>query len=128
MSFTEEQKLAAWNKATAVPGFDPRTFRKDACGAWIIWDKYGVDDNLYGWEIDHVVPRTLLESKGFSEEQINAVDNLRALQHMNNVSKGMDYPSYTALVTSDGDRNVDVVKNLVVNSSLRNKLDEMYGL
>lgn len=128
MSFTEEQKLAAWNKATAVPDFDPRTFRKDACGAWIIWDKYGVDDNLYGWEIDHVVPRTLLESKGFSEDEINAVDNLRALQHMNNVAKGMDYPSYTALVTSDGDRNVDVVKNLVVNSSLRNKLDEMYGL
>lgn len=128
MSFTEEQKIAAWNRATAVPGFEPQTFRKDACGAWIIWDKYGVDDNIYGWEIDHVVPRAMLESRGFSEDEINSPENLRALQHMNNVSKGMDYPSYTAVVTSEGDRNVDTIKNLVVNSSLRQKLDKMYDL
>ncbi len=25
--------LAIWSKATAVPGFDARLFRKDACGA-----------------------------------------------------------------------------------------------
>mgnify|MGYP000455405905 CR=1 FL=1 len=35
MAFTEEQRLSVWNKATTVDGFDPKMFRKDACGAWI---------------------------------------------------------------------------------------------
>ena len=116
MAFTEEQRLSVWNKATTVDGFDPKMFRKDACGAWIIWDKYGVQDNIYGWEIDHIVPKVLLEQKGFSQTMIDDVRNLRALQHQNNESKGDDYPSYTAVVTSENNKNIEQERNLVVNN------------
>ncbi len=128
MNFTEEQKLTAWNKATVVPGFDPHTFRKDACGAWMVWDKYGTSDNIYGWEIDYVIPPCILEHKGFSEQDINESENLRALQFLNKFSKGEDYPSYTSVVTSRGDKNVEEMHNLTVNAKLRAKLEKLYGL
>lgn len=56
MAFTEQEKRAAWNKAREVDGYDKNMFRKDACGAWIAWSKYGARDNDYGWEIDHIYP------------------------------------------------------------------------
>ena len=37
-----------------MDGYDPTLFRKDACGAWIIRDKYGDSDSIYGWQIDHI--------------------------------------------------------------------------
>ena len=52
--FTEEQRIAVWQKAQIVEGLDPSMYRKDACGAWMVWDKYGVQDNMYGWEIDQL--------------------------------------------------------------------------
>ncbi len=128
MAFTEEQRLSVWNKATTVDGFDPKMFRKDACGAWIIWDKYGVQDNIYGWEIDHIVPKVLLEQKGFSQTMIDDVRNLRALQHQNNESKGDDYPSYTAAVTSENNKNIEQERNLVVNNRTRTILGNIYKL
>ena len=39
--FTEEEKLSVWNKAEIINGYDPAVFRKDPCGAWIIFNKYG---------------------------------------------------------------------------------------
>lgn len=56
MAFTEQEKLTAWSKAREVDGYDKNMFRKDACGAWIVWSKYGARDNDYGWEIDHIYP------------------------------------------------------------------------
>ncbi|MGM9774610.1 MAG: hypothetical protein ACI3Y2_05350 [Candidatus Egerieousia sp.] len=128
MDFSEQQKRAVWNRATTVDGFDSRTYRKDACGAWIIWDKYGDRDNLYGWEIDHIVPRSLLEKNGFDELMINDNDNLRVLQCKNNISKGDDYPSYIASVTSDGNKNIIKERPLIVHSKKQERLKALYNL
>ena len=49
---------AVWEKATTVDNFDPTQFRKDACGAWIIRNHYGLQA-AYGWEVDHVYPQSL---------------------------------------------------------------------
>ena len=128
MAWSEEQIQYVWNRATTVEGYDKSRFRKDACGAWIIWDKYGDNDSLYGWEIDHIVPQALLEEKGYCQKDIDNNDNLRALQHENNASKSDDYPSYTAVVTSEGTENVNVTKFLEVNEKKQEILRKLYSL
>ncbi|MBR4364440.1 MAG: hypothetical protein IKP33_05870 [Prevotella sp.] len=128
MAWSEEQIQYVWNRATTVEGYDKSRFRKDACGAWIIWDKYGDNDSLYGWEIDHIVPQALLEEKGYCQKDIDNNDNLRALQHENNASKSDDYPSYTAVVTSEGTENVNVTIFLEVNEKKQEILRKLYSL
>lgn len=126
MTVTPELKLAVWQKAREVEGFNPELFRKDACGAWMSWDKYGIQDNLYGWEIDHICPVSLLEELGYSEELIWHIDNLRAVQCENNRSKADDYPSYTAVVTSEGNKNIYRDENLIVNKRKRDRLLQLF--
>jgi hypothetical protein len=128
MAWSEEQIQYVWNRASIVNGFDKSRFRKDACGAWIMWDKYGDNDSLYGWEIDHIVPKALLEEKGYCQKDIDNRDNLRALQHENNASKGDDYPSYTSVVTSEGTENVTMMKYLEVNVKKQEMLRKLYNL
>lgn len=128
MAWSEEQIQYVWNRATTVEGYDKSRFRKDACGAWIIWDKYGDNDSLYGWEIDHIVPQALLEEKGYCQKDIDNNDNLRALQHENNASKSDDYPSYTAVVTSEGTENVNVTIFLEANEKKQEILRKLYSL
>ena len=128
MAWSEQQIQYVWNRATAVEGYDKNRFRKDACGAWIIRDKYGDDDSLYGWEIDHIVPQSLLEEKGYSQKDIDKYENLRALQHENNASKSDDYPSYTSVVTSEGTENVNVTNFLEVNEKKQEMLRKLYNL
>ena len=71
---------AVWQKATIVPGVDPNIRRKDRCGAWIDWNKYGdTTPTGNGWEIDHVVP----VSMGGGD----AISNLQPLQWQNNRAK-----------------------------------------
>lgn len=78
--FSEEQKQIAWSKARIVPGRDPNTIRKDACGAWIKWADYGNIDSEWGWEIDHIHPVALGGT--------NHPSNLQALHWKNNRAKG----------------------------------------
>ncbi len=118
MSFTEEQKLDAWNKARIIEGTDANLFRQDACGAWIRWDMYANRNNDYGWEIDHIFP----ESRGGT----NISENLRALQWENNLTKGDDYPCYMAAVTSQGIENVPSNRFLMVNDEKRKQLKQYY--
>ena len=128
MAFSDQQIQEAWNHASAVEGYDQSRFRKDACGAWIIRDKYGDTDSSYGWVIDHVVPQSLLREKGISEPMIDNSLNLRALQHENNESKSDDYPSYTAVVTSEGTKNVKAWKYLEVNQKKQEALKKLYNI
>lgn len=123
MNVTQELLLQVWRKAKVEPGFDENMFRKDACGAWIVWDKYGVQDNMYGWEIDHIWPEALLKLKGVSQDMIDDLANLRPLQHQNNAAKGDDYPSYTAVVTAEGNKNILKEQSLVVNEKVRTLLE-----
>lgn len=126
MVVTPELKLAVWNKARIEENINPNLFRKDACGAWISWIQYGVKDNLYGWEIDHICPQKLLESLGYTDEEIWHIDNLRALQCQNNRSKSDDYPSYMAEVTALGNMNIEREAYLTVNEIAQKKIKKLY--
>lgn len=109
-----------WNKATVVDNFDPTQFRKDACGAWIIRSHHGQRDSVFGWEVDHVYP----ESMGGGDE----IENLRAMQWENNLSKGNDYPDYKAVVQSDGNKNVRKEGQFTVNAQLQATLKSLYNI
>ena len=125
---TENKKKSVWQKGEVVDGFNPDLYRKDPCGAWIVWDKYGVQDSIYGWEIDHIYPKSKLEARGFRAELIDDLRNLRPMQHSNNESKGDDYPSYMCAVTSEGNKNKNYDGLLTVNEATRKVLAQIYNL
>lgn len=118
MNFTEQQKEIAWNKASIVDGYNPDLYRKDACGAWIAKNKYGQQDNMFGWEVDHIFPA----DRGGDEHS----DNLRAMQHQNNASKGNDYPTYNAVITAEGNKNIRHEQVFTINETLRKQLKLIY--
>lgn len=128
MEVTFQLKRKVWEKAQQVEGFNPDLYRKDPCGAWIVWDKYGIQDSIYGWEIDHVYPKSKLEARGFRADLIDDLRNLRPMQHQNNASKGDDYPSYMCAVTSEGNKNKYMDASLTVNEATRTLLAELYHL
>lgn len=128
MIISEALKQRVWEKGRVVEGLNPDMYRKDACGAWIIRDKYGATDNLYGWHIDHICPVSKLSQIGTPESDIWDLRNLRPLQCQNNISKADDYPSYTAAVTSEGKKNVLNDRVLTVNEAVRNELKLLYHL
>lgn len=114
-----DQKLIEqiWNKASIIQGLNPMIYRKDACGALIMRDKFGMQ-NPFGWEIDHIFPVSL----GGKDD----IDNLRPLHYQNNMNKADDYPSYTAKIKFDGKENVVNERNLTVNTKTRDKLKVLY--
>jgi len=114
---TEETIREVWEKAGKIDGFAPTIYRRDACGALIMRDKYG-KMNPFGWEIDHIYPQCL----GGDDH----IDNLRAMHYLNNRSKRDDYPSYTAAVTFDGTKNIQKMRNLTVNVTTRRRISELY--
>ncbi|WP_282015596.1 hypothetical protein [Marinifilum flexuosum] len=113
-NFSEEQEQAVWNKASIPIEDEKDNWRKDCCGAWIKRSAYGDRDDEYGWEIDHAYPA--------SKTEINEMFNLRAMNWKNNKSKDDDYPSYTADVTSDGDKNIEKKKSWTVNKTIQSKV------
>lgn len=48
------RKLAAWELAGIIPGWDPLLWRIDCDSRIIYWPAYGDRDSDYGWELDHV--------------------------------------------------------------------------
>ncbi|MDE6380186.1 MAG: HNH endonuclease [Muribaculaceae bacterium] len=107
-----------WNKATEIEGLNPMIYRKDACGALIMRDKYGLE-NPFGWVIDHIFPVNRGGDDNF--------DNLRPLHWRNNQNKDDDYPSYTAVLKYNGNENVVDERNLTVNAKTRQKLKILYN-
>lgn len=118
MVLTEEIIEQIWQMAKVVEGMDAHMVRKDPCGAWIVRDKYGMSDNAYGWEIDHIYPISL----GGDDNILN----LRAMNCANNRSKGDSYPSYIVAVTSEGNENIFVRRVLRVNPAKRAALEKLY--
>jgi 5-methylcytosine-specific restriction endonuclease McrA len=94
-NFSEGIKRQVWQKGEIVQGNDPSKKRKDRCGAWIEWDKYGItNENGNGWEIDHIKP----VEKGGDD----TLSNLQPLQWQNNREKGDDYPASDYCIVSAG--------------------------
>lgn len=111
---------ALWEKAKEVEGYEPNMYRKDACGAWIMKDKYGDTNNAYGWEIDYIYPKSL----GGNDNS----NNLRPLQWENNKSKGNDYPNYKAAVTADGVRNINKTQMFTVHIDTQSIISKLYKI
>jgi 5-methylcytosine-specific restriction endonuclease McrA len=88
-----------WQKATKVENYEPNKWRKDFAGAWIQRSQFGIRSE-FGWEIDHIVPK----SRGGSDEP----GNLIPMHWRNNVAKSDNYPNFTSIVSSNGNMNVDL--------------------
>lgn len=125
----DERKISeVWENARTVDGVDSSLYRKDPCGAWIARNKYGIRDSKLGWEVDHVIPKALLESLRFSEEEIDDPINLRAMHWQNNVSKGDDYPSYISVISAKDLDNVYHEESRKINPALRADLNNFYHI
>lgn len=78
-TFDSRTVESVWQKAIPEPAFPG--FRKDKCGALMLWEKYGKPER-WGWEIDHIIP----VAKGGTD----VLENLQPLHWQNNRGKGND--------------------------------------
>lgn len=123
----ETRKIEIWEKARIIEGYDPDRYRQDACGAWIDFNEYQNRNSNYGWEIDHIFPKSKLLEANVLLDDIDNLDNLRPLNWKNNLSKGNDYPSYRAVCIADGDKNKEVEKELIVNQEIQKKIKNLFN-
>lgn len=127
--FTDEQIEAVWQKGLPVAKYDQKYVREDACGALILRTRYNDRDDDYGWEIDHIFPKSRLKDNNVPDSLIDDMDNLRPLNWKNNLSKSDDYPVYRASVKADGEQNLNLKcdEEKIVNEKVQKKIKELYG-
>lgn len=131
MEISEELKRRVWSKGIIDERYPSDEVRKDACGAFILYEKFGDRNSIFGWEIDHIYPASELQGKeGITEDLIDNIINLRPLNWRNNASKSNSYPFYSACLVADdkGATNVETNIGKVVNQSVQAELKEFYHL
>jgi len=130
MEFTEEIKREIWNKGIIDDKYPSERVRKDACGAFILYEDFGNRNSIFGWEFDHIFPASKLREKGIAEELIDNPVNLRPLNWKNNASKGSSYPFYTACLVADDKNATNIESNVgkVVNQKVQNELKSLFKL
>lgn len=132
MNWTKEQLDAAWNKAREVEDRDKNKYRLDAAGAMIYRDSR--DNTDMAWEVDHIFPYEILDYFDVPQDIINKDENLRAMHHSNNSSKGISFPKYSSNVEWDNykEKNVKSSGSNTVNdkriSILRNLFEPYLGM
>lgn len=98
MTFISDSlKQKIWEKAQAIPNYNPDIWRQDFAGAWIRKDLYGSESD-FGWEIDHLKP----VSQGGSDDLIN----LMPMHWQNNRHKSDNYPFFYSIISSEENRNI----------------------
>lgn len=79
-SWTEQEKLAVWQKGRPIPNYPESQWRWDICGQVMQWSQHGNRNSDTGWEIDHINP----VANGGSD----FIANLQPLNWKNNSAKG----------------------------------------
>ena len=79
-------------------------------------------DSLFGWEIDHIYPISLLRMSNIPEDLWDNPLNIRALHWKNNQSKGNSYPMYMAVVSNEGAINIKCERTYWINEALQYSL------
>lgn len=78
--YTQEELKQIWSKGNqASPMNNDNTWRKDIYGSLMKWEDYGNRSSLYGWEVDHIIPR--------AEGGPHIMSNWQPLQWQNNLEK-----------------------------------------
>lgn len=126
MVITDQLINEVWNKGRIIDGYPESQIRQDACGAWIRRDDYGKIESPFGWDIDHIFPQKKLTTFDVPQIEIDDIRNLRPMHWKNNVSKGTDYPSYRAVVKSDGSKNVESETFFTVNRDIQAILSQLF--
>lgn len=99
---------------------------KDAYGAII--KKNATSDSRYAWEIDHIMPASVLKEIGVDDVLIDDSINLRIIHKSNNRSKGDSFPKHTYDMVSRGSENVKIDSSTMMftNQSIK-QLKKFYG-
>lgn len=128
-NFSDEIVDKVWRKGRTLDGWNSDEYRLDAAGAIMIKSHRGTDD-IYDWEIDHVLPKAKMQEFGIPEEKWDDIENLRPFNAKNNNRKSDDYPEYTrALVFDEAQRrNVESEIGKVVNEDVQRQINSHYGL
>lgn len=125
MSWTDKQLDAVWNKAKDAKGYN-KDYKLDPVDAMMY--RYKRHDTNMAWEVDHIFPKEILEFFEIPIDKIDNLDNLRAMQHSNNESKGLSFPkySYAKIWDEDMQKNVDESGNATVNDTTIKKLRRLF--
>ena len=102
-NFSDEIVDKVWRKGRTLDGWNSDEYRLDAAGAIMVKSHRGTDD-IYDWEIDHVLPKAKMQAFGIPEEKWDDIENLRPFNAKNNNRKSDDYPTYTRALVFDEDK------------------------
>jgi 5-methylcytosine-specific restriction endonuclease McrA len=81
MEISDNIKRIIWNKSTRpIVGYDINYYGLDYLNNVIHFNDYDNRDSLYGWELDHILPKSL--------GGLDVISNLRALHWQSNASLG----------------------------------------